>query len=142
MVRLDGNQEVRLLREVKLARENVEAEVAINNELKEENRKIDKKWLDAERKLGEAREYVDDLKTQVSHNKGKADEYLRRMDRADGIVKEQCAYIKSKKRIEEDKDNTISQQQEEIARLNDSARRGNEVVRSKEETIISNNRTI
>ena len=91
MVRLDGNQEVRLLREVKLARENVEAEVARNNELKEENRKIDKKWLDAERKLGEAREYVDDLKTQVSHNKGKADEYLRRMDRADGIVKEQCA---------------------------------------------------
>ena len=43
--------------------------------------------------------------------------------------------------MEEDKDNTISQQQEEIERLNDNARRGNEIVRTKEEAIISNNRT-
>ena len=64
------------------------------------------------------------------------------MDRTDKVVKEQSAYIKSRQRVEDDKDSTINQQKEEIERLNENAIRGNEVVRTKEETIVSNNRTI
>ena len=67
VVKIDGNPEVKLIRDkIRIARENIEAEVARNNELKEENRRTNNKWLDAERKLGESREFAADIQTQWS----------------------------------------------------------------------------
>ena len=82
------------------------------------------------------------MQRQVAHHTGKAQEYLRRMDRADNAVKELNAYIKSRNIVEEGKDNTINQLNEEIERLKCCAKRGDEIVGTKEETIISNNRNI
>ena len=77
-IKLQNIQEIELIlrEELKVARENIDNGSDRNNELKEENRKLNNKWLDAETKVEELRESIDDWKTQVSHHKGKAQEYI------------------------------------------------------------------
>ena len=72
----------------------------------------------------------------------KSAEYIRRMERADGEVKNLNAYIKSRKAVEESKDTNISQLREEVDRLRRCAVREEEIMRSKEATIVSNSRNL
>ena len=68
--------------ELKTAKENLEKEQRKNEVLKEESRGFNMKWLEAETRVAELRESVEDWQRQVAHNQGKAQEYLRRMNRA------------------------------------------------------------
>ena len=99
---------------MKIARENNEEGLERNNELKAENERLDRKRLNAEKNVGELRERVEDEKNQVALNKGKAIEFARRMDRADEEVKNLNAYIKSKRAVEDAKDENIKQLREEV----------------------------
>merc|ERR1712030_141606 len=118
IIRLEKIQEIELLRdELKIARENNEEGLERNNELKAENERLDRKRLNAEKNVGELRERLDDERNQVALNKGKAVEYVRRMERADGEVKNLNAYIKSRAAVEEAKDENIRQLRSEVDRL-------------------------
>ena len=117
-------------------------EVERNNELKAENEKLDRKRLNSEKTVGELRERILDEKNQVALEKGKAVEFVRRMDRADAEVRNLSAYIKSRAAVELAKDENLRQLRNEIDRLKRGADREEEVVRSKEITIEANNKNL
>ena len=131
-IKLENIQEIELLREeLKIARENNEEGLERNNELKAENEKLDKKRLNSEKTVGELRERLIDEKNQVALNKGKAVEFVRRMDRADAEVRNLNAYIKSRAAVEEAKDENIRQLRSEVDRLKRCADREEEIMKSK-----------
>ena len=85
---------------------------------------------------------MDDWQIQVAHYVGKSQEYLRRIDRADNTILELNVHIKSKEIMEEDKDSRIKQLDEKIDRLKRCVISGDEIVKIKEDTIMTNNNNI